>query len=137
MSIQENEFVDYLIIQNSWGDWGDNGKGDVSKIYLPFEAWAVLSNLPSNWPELIPNPNAKPKIVFQNDMWEGLNNDDVVALQDCLRYLGCMSPTQESTGYFGPVTLAAVKIFQGRYGILPQNGRVGPITRGKLNDIFT
>ena len=39
----------YLIGQNSWGKgWGDNGKFYVPKDYLPFEAWAVLTDLPSD-----------------------------------------------------------------------------------------
>lgn len=39
----------YLIGQNSWGvDWGEKGLFYIPKDYLPFECWAVLSDLPSN-----------------------------------------------------------------------------------------
>jgi peptidoglycan hydrolase-like protein with peptidoglycan-binding domain len=124
----------YLIGQNSFSEsWGDKGYFYVPKDYLPFEAYAVLSDIPS---ELLPDTDAKPKIIFQRDLYQELNNDDVVALQDCLKWLGCMTKTQKSTGYFGPVTLVAVKIFQQRYGINPVNGRVGPLTKGKLNELF-
>jgi len=43
----------YIIGQNSWGDWGDKGLFYVSKDYLPFEAWAVLVDLPT--PEVSSN----------------------------------------------------------------------------------
>ncbi|MBI3442790.1 MAG: carboxypeptidase regulatory-like domain-containing protein [Candidatus Sungbacteria bacterium] len=38
-------------------------------------------------------------------------------------------------GNFGPATLRAVKKFQQKYGIT-QNGRVGPLTRAKLQEVF-
>ena len=44
---------DYLIGQNSWGMWGDKGLFYVPKDYLPFEAWAVLSDYPT---EFLPAP---------------------------------------------------------------------------------
>jgi len=37
----------YLIGQNSWGNWGDKGLFYVPKDYLPFEVWAVLSDRPN------------------------------------------------------------------------------------------
>jgi peptidoglycan hydrolase-like protein with peptidoglycan-binding domain len=37
------------------------------------------------------------------------------------------------TGYFGPLTKAAVVKFQGLHGIKPQSGFVGPLTRAVLN----
>jgi hypothetical protein len=41
---------DYLIFQNSWGNqWGENGLGYICANYSPFEAWAVLTDLPSEF----------------------------------------------------------------------------------------
>lgn len=41
---------DYIIGQNSWGNaWGDKGLFYVSKDYMPFEAWAILTDLPSEF----------------------------------------------------------------------------------------
>ena len=41
---------DYIIGQNSWGiNWGDKGLFYVPKDYMPFEAWAILTDLPSEF----------------------------------------------------------------------------------------
>ncbi len=41
---------DFIIGQNSWGkDWGDNGLFYVPRTYMPFEAWAILTDLPSDF----------------------------------------------------------------------------------------
>lgn len=122
---------DYIIGQNSYGPgWGDKGYFYFNNSYLPFECWAVLSDVPTIISEV-----KKPVYNFKNDLWQGLNNPEVAVLQDCLKFLGCMEKTQESTGVFGNVTKNAVLVFQQRYGI-QSNGRVGPITRQKLNELF-
>ncbi|MCC2630811.1 MAG: lytE [Candidatus Paceibacter sp.] len=60
-----------------------------------------------------------------------LNRDgQVTALQNALRSSGDFKV--ESTGYFGPLTLAAVKSYQKKNGI-PNTGLVGPMTRGHIN----
>ena len=39
---------DYIVGQNSWGtNWGDKGLFYVPKDYLPFEAWAILTDRPN------------------------------------------------------------------------------------------
>ena len=125
--------VQYVNGQNSFGEqWGDKGLFYFLQTYQPFEAWAVTVDRLNLF---LPDPNAKPKYQFLNDLWQGLNNNEVKILQDCLKFLGCMTAEQKSTGYFGAMTLDAVKVFQQRYGIT-QNGRVGPITRAKLNELF-
>ena len=41
---------DYIVGQNSWGtNWGDKGLFYVPKDYLPFEAWAILTDRPSEF----------------------------------------------------------------------------------------
>jgi len=46
--------ADFNIGQNSWGqNWGDNGKFYIPQNYMPFEAWAVLTDLPTEF--LMPN----------------------------------------------------------------------------------
>jgi len=128
---------EYIIAQNSWGsDWADNGLFYFNENYLPFSAWAVLIDLPNNWKDLLPNPDDKPKHFFANNLFQGLRNEDVRALQDCYKWLGVMPKEVTSTGYFGSTTLQSTKLFQERYGILPVSGFVGIITRQKLNELF-
>lgn len=63
----------------------------------------------------------------------GSRGNAVVLLQNLLMERGFM--TVPSTGYFGPITLRAVKAFQKSYGI-PQTGFVGPLTLKAVNDIL-
>lgn len=68
---------------------------------------------------------------FTNDMTIGSTGNDVMELQKRLRALGFFTyPTD--TGYFGPLTQAAVKLYQASKGIIT-TGYVGPLTRGALN----
>ncbi|KKR45002.1 MAG: Cell wall hydrolase, sleb, partial [Parcubacteria group bacterium GW2011_GWA2_40_14] len=57
-------------------------------------------------------------------------NGEVSTLQDFLQSQNYLS--SEPTGYFGILTLKAVKDFQRDNGITP-TGYVGPITRAKIN----
>lgn len=71
---------------------------------------------------------------WKHDLYVGLKNDkDVEALQSALQAERVYSGPV--TGSFGLLTQEAVKKFQEKYG-LPQLGRVGPITRQKLNELY-
>lgn len=126
---------------NSWSDqWGDGGNGYFFlDEYLPHIVQVIsVVDLPSN---------------YQADAWRytftralklGMSGSDVVALQHALRIDGEFTyPTL--TGYFGPVTLAAVKAFQEKYaseilspvGLTQPTGFVGTMTLKKLNSIFS
>ena len=65
----------------------------------------------------------------------GSSGPDVVTLQTYLAADATLYPEGLITGYFGPLTQAAVIRFQARYGI-EQVGRVGPITLAKLNALI-
>ena len=62
---------------------------------------------------------------FNEDLWQGLTSTDVKQLQIRLG----VSP---QSGYFGPITKAAVIAYQKANGII-QTGYVGPLTRAMLN----
>ncbi|MDB5264584.1 MAG: Penicillin-resistant dd-carboxypeptidase-like protein [Parcubacteria group bacterium] len=68
--------------------------------------------------------------IFTLDLAIGSQNSEVLELQKTLTTLGLF--TVAPTGYFGPVTQAAVMAYQGSHGISPI-GRVGPLTRASLN----
>lgn len=68
---------------------------------------------------------------FVSNLWKGLKSDDVKELQARLRAEGYFTfPT--NTGYFGPITFAAVQAYQAAHGIW-NTGFVGNITRAALN----
>ncbi len=69
---------------------------------------------------------------FTRSLGIGERGDDVTELQNKLVAEGIYSGPV--TGYFGPLTAEAVKLFQAKYGI-SQVGLVGPQTRQKLNEV--
>ncbi len=71
-------------------------------------------------------------VYFHNNLRLGSRGNDVVMLQNVLRNQGYFL-YHTSTGYFGTVTLKAVRAFQKDYNII-QTGFVGPLTRGALNN---
>lgn len=84
---------------------------------------------------LIPKLNAPkfpiPAERFSMTLKNGMTNSQVLALQKILSYFGFMNV---ATGFFGPVTVAAVKEFQAYHG-LEAVGEVGPKTRALLNNM--
>ncbi len=66
----------------------------------------------------------------------GSRGADVRTLQEMLKSDPSIYPQGIVNGNFGPATLRAVRKFQQKYGIRPANGRVGPLTRSKLQEVF-
>ena len=66
----------------------------------------------------------------------GAKGDDVKALQEYLAKDKDIYPEGLVTGYYGPMTTAAVRRFQAKYGI-SQVGRVGPATLQKLQELMS
>jgi peptidoglycan hydrolase-like protein with peptidoglycan-binding domain len=73
-----------------------------------------------------PYRGATPGFKFNKNLWFGVTNSDVAELQKRLS-------VYPQSGFFGPLTLAAVIKYQKANGITPAVGFVGPITRAKLN----
>jgi len=67
-------------------------------------------------------------VCFNTDLSQGMTSADVKNLQIKLG----VTPT---SGYFGPITLAAVKTFQTAHGVI-NTGYVGPLTRAQLNTLY-
>jgi hypothetical protein len=70
----------------------------------------------------------------------GQTSEQVRLLQEYLSRDKTIYPEGKITGYYGPLTRAAVGKFQERYGLAKASddfyGLAGPITRAKLNEIF-
>ena len=109
-------------LANTWGiTWNKEGRGDTFfDVYKPTEAWIPYYTH-------VPPAIAVKLLAFPNDLYFGMMNDNVKKLQT---YLG-VSPT----GFFGPLTLLAVRKFQIANGITPAFGYVGPISRKVLNNL--
>jgi|SRR5579884_1766217 len=101
----------------------------------PGAAWAdKVWHRPSGGAGLVPERAPRGKVqtyaatVFTRLLRYGDSGNDVKTLQSWLTEVGYPVP---QTGYFGPITLAAVKSFQ-RAHHLTVDGVVGPITAGAL-----
>jgi len=126
---------------NSWGDdWGNGGNAPLDLAdWLPHIIQVITCvDLPDDYTA----PNWT--YTFTKAMKQGDQNSDVVALQHALRIEGCFPATQSFTGYFGSITLDAVKKFQTKYasdilspvGLTQPTGFVGTMTLKKLNALF-
>lgn len=90
-----------------------------------------------------PAPTAVPPAygVFARVINPGERNDEVHRLQQLLAQDPAIYPEGTVSGYYGALTRNAVRRFQLKYGVISSendlgNGRVGPKTRAKLNEIF-
>lgn len=75
-------------------------------------------------------PAAAPAYNYTRNLTVGSRGDDVRALQAMLKSGGYLAV--EPTGYFGPLTKAALAKYQAANGITPASGYFGPITRAKV-----
>jgi len=74
--------------------------------------------------------------TFTLTLKKGSRGNEVLNLQRALKLDSTVSPLGSITGYFGDITEKAVKDFQTKYGIRA-TGQVGPLTRDKLNELFS
>lgn len=81
------------------------------------------------------NVNAATYIPISSQLDRGMTNANVTNLQAFLAADTALYPEGLVTGYYGPLTAAAVSRFQGRYGF-EQVGRVGPLTLLKINSLI-
>jgi len=73
--------------------------------------------------------------ITASELSVGSTGSQVTQLQQFLATNSQIYPSGIVTGYFGPLTQAAVTQFQVAYGI-DQVGQVGPITSAKINNIM-
>jgi len=84
----------------------------------------------------------KTELKFTRALSQGLQGDEVKQLQEFLKTIPGVYPEGLTTGYFGPLTEAAVKAFQKKYNIVTTGtasstgfGSTGPKTRAKINEV--
>ncbi|OGZ44267.1 MAG: hypothetical protein A2756_05370 [Candidatus Ryanbacteria bacterium RIFCSPHIGHO2_01_FULL_48_27] len=102
------------------------------------ELWLDYKNpAPTVTPTPTPKPttssvNAVAATVITYNLVKGMENKQVLRLQQILARYPDIYPEASITGYFGVATERAVKRFQKKYG-LEQTGGTGPRTRTILN----
>lgn len=74
-------------------------------------------------------------VAFTRDLTLGTHGGDISVLQQFL-ITGGFLPIDTPTGYFGPLTKAALGAWQAQSGIAPAVGFFGPISRAKINTLF-
>lgn len=130
---------------NSWSsEWAHQGTGwfDYQKYKPYFIEAIVIRDLPAPVIEELKQLPPKPKHTFLVNMELGQKNDEIVFLQQCLKYEGLFPVATPSTGYYGDITRQAVLAFQKKYGISPAaqllyRGRYCyEHTRMKLNQLY-
>lgn len=106
------------------GYGGYTGGGSSASSYVPRPTLVE----PANAADTVA---ASPSISFNTDLRKGQTSPAVVELQERLRAAGFFK-YPVSTGFFGPITLDAVKRFQ-KFHLGYSTGFVGPLTRAALN----
>lgn len=85
--------------------------------------------------------NIEVDVNLTKDLEFGMRDNDVVILQNLLKELGYFPTNVDSTGYYGAITVKAVKDFQLDRGIISSEndggaGRCGPKTRKYINSNY-
>ncbi len=84
-------------------------------------------------------PSECAKLYPNEVLREGVSSENVRALQQYLTYISQydsnIQPVSD-TGYFGPLTKAAVQAFQREYGLTP-NGQVGAVTWDAISGVYS
>lgn len=128
-------------IEDSWGDAGIDGTGVRFITRAFFEKRNCIPGLYATRFSLQEAGPVKPKYNFTKDLELGMSGHDVKMLQDCLKYEGLFPANHPGSDYFGNITKDAVQKFQVKHSIAGPGsagyGRCGPLTRAKLNALFS
>ena len=116
----------------------DNSDPELDQLLLQLQALIEqIQELQEQIQNLRAQQRALQQEMFQltRQLQEGMQGEDVESLQELLATDPEVYPEGLVTGYFGPLTKAAVKRFQKKAGI-EQAGRVGPQTLVRVNQIL-
>lgn len=151
--------VDYILVDDSWGILDSEAHGDfeeelkqrgqrmVTREWFNKRVYGAgyIRDLKFAWDDGSDYQPTKPKFTFTRTLkWGMLNDPEVAALQDVLKYEGLFPIDQTSTGNFYGLTMDAVKAFQKKYNIVSSGspettgyGQVGSKTRAVLNSLYS
>ncbi len=108
-----------------------SGGGGTSAPTVPPQTPSAPPSTPS---PSVSSPAPRGEFITK-DLAPRSRSSEVTKLQALLARDKSIYPEGIVSGFFGKLTSEAVKRFQKKYG-LPQVGRVGPLTRAKLAEVF-
>lgn len=122
---------------NAYSTINGSGQRILTEDFLRKRAWTVMAFIPETKVE-------KPVHTFTKNMVFGDRGNEVTMLQRCLIDQGLLKAGLD-TGYFGGLTLKAVRAFQEKYrkdilvpaGTTTATGKVLKFTRNKLNELYS
>lgn len=125
-------------IANTFGpNWTGDGHAPID--YMPTETWKVYVNKPAPVveKEKLQIKKADFKYIFKKPLGYSLRYSyDVEMLHHVLMFENCVDFIPKAQrGYFGLKTIAGVRKFQQKYGILA-TGFVAKLTLAKLNELY-
>lgn len=134
-----------IVDDDSWGitggTMGTTGRRIITEAFFNARCTGVMVLVPWVAPSGI-----KPVHTFSMSLIPSQTpNPEVIALQNCLKWEGCMSSAVPSTGIYGPLTTAAVTAFQEKYtaeilvpeGLNVGTGSVHAGTIAQLNKLYS
>jgi putative peptidoglycan binding protein len=129
-----------LIIDESWGlTTAMNGQRVITEDFFKARNWFAAHFQNFVFEDIV----VKPNYSFTKPLNLEMTDQDVVKLQDVLKYEGLFPTNVTSTGYYGNVTRKGVLAFQKKYSVAPnaeldalQGKRVGTQTLKKLNELY-
>lgn len=134
-----------IIFDNSWGEaWGWGGQGFIKEgnHYGVRDYCTYLKDLSNNWRDGV--EVVKPKFVFHKNLELGMRNNDVIALQNALKFFECFPQDSESTGYYGQITARSVLKWQREYKVdgeevlaSLEGKKFGPKSRAAMNQLLS
>jgi len=117
----------YIGLKNSWGNIGESGWQWIGEEYF------VKTYIWSVWTLIFKPVDQAWHHTFTVTLKKGSSGLEVEALQKALTLEGMFKGVID--GKFGPITKAAVEVFQARYSLWV-DGVVGPKTNRKLNSLY-
>lgn len=127
----------YLLIEDS-ANFGGITRRLISEEFFRSRNFFIRYPMTFQFQEEVEEENIEVNINLKKDLYFGMKDNDVIILQNLLKELGYFPINTESTGYYGAITVKAVKEFQLAKGIIlsendPGAGRCGPMTRAFIN----
>jgi len=131
---QENKLYFYSFEAQNLGDNVQDEQAAIKTLQQRIEELKrQVASLQLQLAMLKTNQNNTTCSVFSSDLYYGMNSNQVKCLQQFLANLGSeIYPEKLITGYYGPLTMAAVKRYQILKGIIT-TGYFGPLTRAAVN----